>query len=150
MRDVRKMKIVPLLIVLALGPKILCASEVPLTEARDRVENYVVEQGYTESPTSLRPEELDGSSFERLPRSQWIEARQGVIHPRAVAFSTQVRGEAPGWTFGFEYKLPKKPSPEMIVYAKQHFFSVQIRRNGTELMVLHSSLPKSLFQPLKK
>lgn len=143
------MKVLVILLVLAVGPKILCASDLSLSEARERVENYVAEQGYTDAPTSLRTEELDGSSLERLPRSQWIEARQGMIHPRAVAFSTQLRGDAPGWTFGFEYKLPKKPSPEMIVYADQRFFSVQIRRNGTELMVLHSSLPKSMFQLLK-
>ncbi len=125
------------------------AAEISLTEAKHLVETYVAQQGYTGASTSLKPGELEGSSFERTPPDSWLKARHDTIRPRAIAYTTRVRGEKPGWTFGFEYKLPIRPAPEMFAYAQIYYFSVQIGRDGRDILVLHSPLPKKNFQTLK-
>jgi len=44
-------------------------AEISLREARRSVEEYVARQGYTDAPTTLKAEELDGSSFAQTPLS---------------------------------------------------------------------------------
>jgi hypothetical protein len=137
-----------LLMCLIVAAQTYAQSEITLSDARRLVEAYVSQQGYTDATTSLKPEELDGSSFERQPRSEWLSLRHGMIQPRAVAYTSQVRGEAPGWTFGFAYKLPQNAPEFQRRYSDEHYFSVQTTKVGKDIVVLHSSLPKKLFQPL--
>jgi len=78
-----------------------------------------------------------------------LATRHGQIFPRAVAYNTHVRGTGAGWTFGFIFELPAN-APELIRrYANEHYFSVQISKSGKDILVLHSSLPKIAFQPIR-
>lgn len=124
-------------------------SDLSLAEARRIVEEYVLKQGYTDAPVSLTPDELDGSSFERSSRSEWLASRRGMISASAVAYTNQVRGEIPGWTFGFRYKLPAKASEYMKRYANEHYFSVQVTQSGKNILVLHSPLYRTTFQQFR-
>ena len=125
----------------------MAGDDAPVIDAQTAVrlaEQYVLANGYTAAPATKSIDDLDPTTYERLPREKWPDLRRGTLETQAYGYKRGVEVGEQGWTVLF--RVVKKFVLEKDGHRYYLGVIVQMDPYGHQLIMQHGtvlSLPDS-------